>query len=444
MHPDYSKNRSLYEVNKLIFEGENSLKNSSYISQIIIPPESLTNPKNTKGALRYQRYVSQALFQNYPQMALTNTLGLTNKGEPQLKAPTPIDSLIDYATKENTSLSKVQDECISSIFKYGLVGLKVDIANDSPLTESPRIEVIEGINLVDGLSQKIGNIDYFKWILIDYSKKVFDESSKRYTTIKMYKLLALDGEGLYYEAIFLQPAWGTFDILNPSASSCISLVYPEFYGNIDFIPFVAINSNNCELKWETPFIQNLINTSLSIFQLDADLRMGLFMQSNGFLAIYGTNSKPDEVTQGMFAVNIFKDSGASAEYVTPDATGMQAQMSKLTELNAQAVQQIYSILNVSEGSSGDALALRISASTTSLVSLVKNVASGITRICELIGKIMNVPEDSIEYIPYLDFAKIETAESIKTEIINSETTAQTPSGVVETTNPVVENAEQIR
>ena len=49
------------------------------------------------------------------------------------------------------------------------------------------------------------------------------------------------------------------------------------------------------------------------------------MQANGFLAIYGSNLKPSEVIQGMYAVNVLKDSGAKMEYITPNHSGIQLQ-----------------------------------------------------------------------------------------------------------------------
>lgn len=53
--------------------------------------------------------------------------GITNRGEANIILPKQLDSLKDYATTNNVNLQTIQDQLITSIFKYGLAGLKVVI-----------------------------------------------------------------------------------------------------------------------------------------------------------------------------------------------------------------------------------------------------------------------------------------------------------------------------
>lgn len=410
----YSENKKIYQINELVFKGENFIKNSPYISSIIMPPDSLLDTRNLNRITQYQRLVDQASFVNYPQTALSNVLGITNRGQAEILLPPVMQSLKDYATKQNVALQVVQDQLITSIFKYGLAGLKVSISNDVSTIQPPRVQVIEGIKILDGKSTRIGNVELFDFVLIDASDRFFNEKTKSYNKINRYKILGIDAEGEYYQALIQASDWQKFNLKYPSNSEYLQLVYPEFYEKLNFIPFVAVNAKTCELKWsETSFIQNLINLSLNIFKLDAQLKQGLYMQANGFLAIYGSNLKPSEVIQGMYAVNVLKDSGAKMEYITPNHSGIQLQKQVLENMRAEAMTYIYSIVNAGENASGESIKLRLQFTTTSLVGLVKNVGNAITRALEYIATIMDENIDQVDYKPFIDFTVLNEEKELQ-------------------------------
>lgn len=83
--------------------------------------------------------------------------------------------------------------------------------------------------------------------------------------------------------------------------------------------------------------------------------------------------KPSQVIQGMYAVNILKNSSAKIQYVTPNHSGITLQKQTLENMKAQADKYLYSILNAGENASGQAINLRLQFTTTSLVGLVKNI-----------------------------------------------------------------------
>lgn len=413
----YNKLKRTFDINKLAFEGTTALKSSNLIQQIIIPPDSLANPLNPHGTAQYNRYVQQAEYQNYPILALNNVLGFTSKGDPEIQLPDKMQSLIDYASPEGTDIKTIQDKCIESIFKYGLVGLKVEIKDGLPVTEMPKIKVIEGIKILDYKTfiDENGN-EKFKFILIDESKQLFISETKSYKWVYEYRVLGLDADQNYYEALIPSTNWGSFNLDAPVEKDCIELVYPQIFSLLNEIPFVAINNYTCELKYCIPYLQNLIDLSLNIFRLSADLHMSLHMQSNPNFCIYGSNMKPSEVILGMYSVNVFKDSAAKAEYVSPSFGGIQLQKEKLEEMKKEAMSLVYSLSEVGN-SSGTALDLKISSYTSSIVNLIKNIGNGITLILEKIGTIYGYDKDAIDYIPYTDFSKVsqETVENIEKE-----------------------------
>ncbi|MBO5853225.1 MAG: hypothetical protein J6Q61_00645 [Bacteroidales bacterium] len=52
-----------------------------------MPPDSLLDVRNSNRTSQYQRLVDQASFVNYPQTALSNVLGITNRGEATVNLP---------------------------------------------------------------------------------------------------------------------------------------------------------------------------------------------------------------------------------------------------------------------------------------------------------------------------------------------------------------------
>lgn len=425
MHYHYQENKKTYMLNQLAFNGQSELKKSNLIQDIIIPSESLLDTRNKNRTAQFYRLVNEASYINYPQICLDNMLGMMNKGDPEIQLPEQMKQLEDYATPSNSSLKTVQNRCLESLCKFGICGLLVDIKNNAPITTLPKIDVIDGIKIIDFKTYKDENgLDRFKFVLIDETKRVFVESTKMYTKVNQYKVLGLNEAGEYYIAIIQNGMWNAFNIDNPESSEYIELVYPEFYSRLDFIPIVIFSSSNTEFNNEhnyesTSAIQPLINLSLNIFQQDANLKSSLHMQANPTLFIYGSKAKPSELTLGPYAVNVIQDSSAKAEYASPSFGGIQIQQNVLEQMKAEAQSMIFSILNAAGNSSGDALAIRLQAATLNLVSITKNIGVAITRVLQLIGEILDLNLDQIDYIPYTGFGELKTGNEIKNQVLNN-------------------------
>lgn len=425
MHYKYQENKKQYMLNELAFSGQSELKKSNLIQDIIIPSESLLDVRNKNRSAQFYRLVNEASYINYPQICLDNMLGMMNRGEPEVELPERMKDLEFYATPSNSSLKTVQNRCLESICKYGICGLFVNIKNDLPITVLPKIEIIDGIKIIDFKTYKDKDgLDRFKFVLIDESKRVFVEETKMYTKVNQYKVLGLNEAGEFYIAIIQNGMWNQFNIDNPESSNYIELIYPEFYSRLDFIPIVIFSATSTEFNNDycyqnTSAIQPLINLSLNIFQQDANLKSSLHMQANPTLFIYGSKAKPSELTLGPYAINVVQDSSAKAEYASPNFGGIQIQQTVLEKMKEEAQSMIYSILNAAGNSSGDALSIRLQAATLNLVSITKNIGVAITRILQLIGEILQEDIDKIDYTPYTGFGELKTDSEIKNQVLNN-------------------------
>jgi hypothetical protein len=105
----------------------------------------------------------------------------------------------------------------------------------------------------------------FKFIVIDSSRDIFNPKTKYYQNTKLYKILGLTKDGIYYEAEIPQRFYTDFDLDYPenSKKQIITLYYPSWTNEINFIPVVAINALDNTLKFGPSFIQDLINLILN-------------------------------------------------------------------------------------------------------------------------------------------------------------------------------------
>ena len=424
-HPDYIKYKQLYELNRLAFLTKTDILQSNSIQTIVPPYPSFLDRRNKNGSMNYLRYLNGGNFISNGSICLDSALGLVNKGEDEVKLPSNLQDLIYYATVQNTSLNTIKNKIISSIFKYGGALLKIVIPENVSIANAlPKFEVIENRLVVDyGTYLDEKGIEHFSFIVIDTTRPIFNKTTKYYSTTKLYKVLSINSDGNYYEAEMPQQLYTTFDFEHPlrTKENLISYIEPAWNNNLNEIPVVAISKTDCTFKYDTAFIQDLIELSLTNFRLSCNLA---WLENNcaaSHLVIKGKNL--DDVTNypvGAGAIHVINDESASEEYLTPSVNGMDEIKKHMTENNALIDGMNYNLLNAGANSAAEALQFRIAVKVCDLVALIKNVAAGITRGLEMMDQIVNDGKniDSIEFNPYLEFDK--TSEYLDNKNIDKE------------------------
>lgn len=293
MHPKYVVYKEQYCINELAFKTQNELINSQYIQKINPPYASFTDKKNKRGAEQYKRYCLLGNYISSPKICLDAALGIINKKEPEVLLPKNLQSIIDYATVEGTSLYVIQNQLIEAIFKYGMGLIKVEIPEGvSIVNTTPKLSVIPGKDIIDygTYTDEEGNIK-FKFLVIDTTKDIFNEKTKYYQKTKLYKILGINNEGIYYEAEIPQQFYTTFDLGNPERTrkQAFYLYYPSWTSELNFIPIVAVNALDNTLKYRPSFIQDLINLSLQNYRLTCNLGWLEQASAASHLVIKGQN-----------------------------------------------------------------------------------------------------------------------------------------------------------
>lgn len=411
-HPQYEKYKQLYELNRLSYLTKTDILQSNYVQTIVPPFPSFIDRRNKNGSINYQRYLNGGNFISNAQICLDSALGLINKGEDQVNLPSNLQDIIYYATIQNTSLNTIKNQLIASIFKYGGGLLKIVIPeNVSVATSLPKFEVIETRKVVDyGTYLDEDGIEHFSFIVIDSSRPIFNKITKYYSNTKLYKVLSINSEGVYYEAEMPQRLYNTFDFERPELSrdNLLSYYIPSWNNPLDFIPVIAISKSDCTFKYDTAFVQDLIELSLTNFRLSCNLA---WLESNcaaSHLVIKGKNL--DDISEypvGAGAIHVLNDESADEQYLTPSTNGMTEIKDHIKENNILIDQMNYNLLNAGANSAAEALQFRIAVKVADLVALINNIGSGITRGLEMLDQIVNDGKniDSIEFIPYTQFDK---------------------------------------
>ena len=418
--PYWAAKSKLYKVNDLAFQGEWAMKNSEFIQEFLLPIDSMTDPNNPKKNYLWERYKTSALYTNYPLKYLKQAIGLATKEKYECNLPPSMQKIEEYASLENLSLQAIEIELLDAIIKFG-TALLVTHIKDETLTslDTPRIEVIPGCNVLDAeaVYDSASGLDVFKRVVYYKQEYKYDYISNAYLKPDIYVYVCgLNEDGIYYEAKMLESMYSKFNFLNPleSQSSCESLSFPTWNGSINFIPAVFVNKDNLKVEWKESPIQNLIDTSLSIFQMTADMRFLMHQQSSSTLVIQGTDVEGKALRTGVGNIINLIDQGASANYIAPSVAGLQAMQNCLTEQHSLAQASLLTLTDAGAGSSGEALALRMNDKTSELIGIVSIIGKAIQRELEMIGIIMGENIDQIVFTPYIGFGNVQSQEQDET------------------------------
>lgn len=218
--------------------------------------------------------------------------------------------------------------------------------------------------------------------------------------------------GIYYQLEIPQQVYSQINLQKPLQTRNLLLSYnePSWVTTLDFIPIVAVNNLDCSIKFAQSFIQDLINCSLQLYRLSCNLGWLEQASAASHLVIKGKNLDINDFPIGAGAIHVLNDETAEEYYVTPSTAGLTEIKEHINQVQGLIDSMQYSLLHAGDNSSGESLKFRIAVKCSDLVNLVKNIGKAITISLQFVDAIMNGGQnkDLIEYIPYIDFDKINT------------------------------------
>lgn len=425
-HPDYIEVSDDYRVMRDTFAGERRIKEGTFA---YLPP---TGGQIADGAVRtlssagwhaYSSYLVRSVFPDFVNQAVQVMVGVMHREEARIELPSALEPMRDNATRKGESLQMLLRRINEQQLVFGRLGLLVDFPQDpfaASRAEVPHLVEYQaetiinwdderftefGINTLNFLVlnetvqvRGSGGIDIFEW-----------EQERRFRVAVLEPLDPAEDLGPNNPAIYK-----TF-VENDNVRT--DLVVPMFQGKfLEEIPFVFVGANDLNLKPDEIPLLGLANLSLAIYRSEADYRQTLHLLGQDTLLIVGeeitaqgdAKDENQDTRVGAGAViRILAGEGATADFIGIDSKGAPEQ-AKALQADRRDAQSLGARLLEPRGTqaeSGEALKIRVSASTSTLHTIALTGAAGLEDILRKAAVWVGANPDEVKIVPNLDFAQ---------------------------------------
>jgi len=418
-HPQWLKFSLLWEKMMDCFQGADHIKSlgTKYLPATASMEYDGMDP-GQDGRKRYDAYKQRAKFPEYVNDAVLQHGGTLHRKPAVIVMPEGMEPLRKRITSKGEGLDQLLRRINELQLRDGRLGLLVDLPEGETRGTMPYVAVYEALairNWDDG-DDTLGH-KAFNFVRLDESKYVMDHSSKEWHWKIIYRDLLLgtgatdeqENTGAKYHQV-LQEVSGSDDA---AQESVIAEVTPMYNGKaMEAIPFVFCNAMDLVAEPDRPPLLTLANNALSIYQGEADYRQSLFMQGQDTLVVKGgvqnTNQVDDKAPVRVGAgARIDVPPDGDAKYVGVNSQGLPEQR-KALEADHKDAQARSGSLTSSESASqesGDALRIRTTTKTASLVGIAITGAAALEQVLRYIAEWMGFDPNEVTVSPNIDFSK---------------------------------------
>ncbi|MEE8551523.1 MAG: DUF4055 domain-containing protein [Gemmatimonadota bacterium] len=425
-HPDFIEVSDDYRVMRDTFAGERRIKEGTFA---YLPPtggqiaDGAVRNVLSSGAIAYSNYLTRAVFPDFVNQAVQVMVGVMHREPARIELPTALEPMRDNATRKGETLLMLLRRINEQQLVFGRHGILIDFPQESFAASQAQVpHLVEyqaetiinwdderftefGVNVLNFLVlnetvqvRGAGGIDIFDW-----------EQERRFRVAHLEPLnpdLDVSASNPMVYKTFVE----NDDVRTDE-------VTPMFQGRpLEEIPFVFIGANDMNLKPDEIPLLGLANLSLAIYRGEADFRQTLHLLGQDTLVIVGdeNNSEGDlkDETQdtrvGAGAViRIQAGEGSKAEFIGIDSKGAPEQ-AKALQADRRDAQSLGARLLEPRGTqaeSGEALKIRVAASTSTLHTIALTGAAGLEEILRKAAVWIGANPDEVKVIPNLDFAQ---------------------------------------
>ncbi len=425
-HPSFLEVSDDYRVMRDTFAGERRIKEALFL---YLPP---TGGQVTDGALRntasdgfasYTAYVKRANFPEFVRDAVNTLVGVMHAEPALIELPAALEPMRLRATREGETLDMLLRKINEQQLKFGRFGMLADFLQNpgaAAEAEVPHIVEYEAETIINWDDERSTEFapDELNFLVLNETvfvrgadgATVFDWMEERRFRVLQLAPKDVDADGNPVGDIVYQ-TWVENDDVRSET------ITPTFKGRaLDEIPWVFTGSNDlCSTPDEIPLL-GLANLSLSIYRGEADYRQALHLLGQDTLVVIGDEVKKDGETKeedeetriGAGAViRIVAGEGAGAEFIGIDSKGVPEQKKALDSDMTRAGSMGARLLEPrgSQAESGDALRIRVAASTATLQTIALTGAAALERILRICAKWVGANPDEVKVKPNLDFTQ---------------------------------------
>ena len=442
--PGYCDMCKIIELSQDCIAGEDAVKAKD--DKYIYKPHSKTGTV-ADSIKEWEAYKSRGKFPEYPKKELKKSIGVLCATEPEVTLTgkaAKLENLRDYATPQKDGLDGLFARTVENIIRTGRVCFLLEPDNQA---DSGGFHINE-YRAEKFLRVKIAEQDGESWatmVILDTSSIDYDTTLWEDVYYPQITMLALDGNGVYYQAKFgaggvvvggyneagqhrpkdLQQERETigsilamvknWDVANPDPAKCTELVYPDKYGKtLDRIPFTCVNTSNLHLaKYELPPLYDLCRLCLHILNADCDHQQAIYLTTDPIPTFSGVD-KQDAVEFGANRA-LFLPENADFGFTCSAGAGLDQQERNLAMMHEQAKVMGVSLAGTAgaENQSGVALETLRNEQTAALRVINNNIGKGIEEQLRWAGRWLGMSKDeiaeNIKFTPSNEFAAIKPA-----------------------------------
>lgn len=357
------------------------------------------------------RYRDRAVYHDFVRAAVEVCLGLMHRENATIEVPAALEPMLENMTVDGESAQTLLRKINEYQLIYGRLGLLLEAPDGVPVNEAlPFAAVYDPrtiINWDDGRRDQgqqaleLVVLDESEWeresrFIWDYEAKYRVLIRANQAETETQEDQSGVAEGTYGVATF-RDGQTDFD--------ASLLTFPEIGGNnLDFIPFVFINTNDLVTDPDDPPFLGLANLCLAIYRGEADLRQALHNQGQDTLVITGGKLDKD-ARIGAGAKIELKENG-DAKFIGVNSDGLSEMREVLSQDKAAAGEMTQKLVDRDSGSaqSGEALRVRMGSKTATLSQIAQTGAEGLKAFLRMAAEWVGADPDEVVVEPNLDFA----------------------------------------
>ena len=363
----------------------------------------------SKGNQDYETFKFRARFHDITGETIRQALGVISKREVSIDVPDEMDFIKERATRKGDDGPTLFLQMCEQLFLFGRMGLLIDMKErEEGVENNPYFALYSAKSILDW------STDGDRFVVLEEEKRIDDYEETAQTGFDTQKrLLQLEG-GRTYTARIIQNNGLVTDAGN---GDLITL------GNRPFnkIPFVFINSDNLGPDVKVPPLSNLADIDLSIYNSEASLRFGAFLNGLAQLvmkAAIAAGNEPPVIRTDAGAV-IFVGKEGDAKWISPQTTGADV-LRQLIQDDLREAGAIIGGLRSPEGrqrESGESIRLQQDAQYTRIQTIAKIAAAGLEKALKLLAEWMELSPEKIDQIKVTidldDLNRILTADELQ-------------------------------
>ncbi len=436
-HPEYDGVSPDYILMEDAFQGERIVKSRQFV--YLEPTEGMlldgakqadgqgtANGRATSiGYQRYLGYLSRARFPEYVERAVGTLVGVLNKEEAKIALPGPMQEMLENSTRRGESLAMLLRRIHEHQLRFGRIGLLVDAlaGRQTPILVDYRADQL--INWDDEPFDTLAPHE-LRFAVLDESRfDLFRGEGLTWTHVSQARALVLARDGDPFFGTIdnliegdIRPEGGTYRTFTEREDTGRSVIMePRLAGRpLPFIPFVVIGATDLALSPGTIPLLPLARSSFAIYRGSADYENAKHLQGQDTLVIIGHEGaaedpdvpQSDQETRIGAGSRIELPQGGDAKFIVASPAALAELRQGLSDDKREAQEMGARLLNPqgAAAESGEALRIRIAASTATLTSIAKTAAFGLQTSLRQCAIWMGLDPFQVTVTPNLNFSEV--------------------------------------